>query len=39
VEDRIAKLEYKVDIKKKELVVNLRAMKGICKNSSTPSKE
>jgi hypothetical protein len=41
VEDRISELEDKTEIKEKkeEILVNSRAVKGICKNSVTPSKD
>jgi hypothetical protein len=42
VEDRISELEDKIEIKekqKKSQSNNARAVKGICKNSVTPSKD
>jgi hypothetical protein len=42
VEDRIAELNDKIEIKEKAeepLVKQHRAVKGICKNSLTPSKD
>jgi hypothetical protein len=41
VEDRISELNDKIELKKKkteELLNNSRPVKGICKNSLTPSK-
>jgi hypothetical protein len=40
-EDRIAELEDEMEIKgkTKELLLNSKPMKGICKNSLTPSKD
>jgi hypothetical protein len=40
VEDRISELNNKIEIKEKteEILVNSRAVKGICKNSANPSK-
>jgi hypothetical protein len=41
VEDRISKLKDKIKIKVKteEMLVNSRAVKGICKNSTTSLKD
>jgi hypothetical protein len=41
VEDRTSELKDKIEIKEKteEILVNSRAVKGICKNSVTPSKD
>jgi hypothetical protein len=41
VEDRISEHEHIIEIKKKtiEILTNPRAVKGICKNSATPSKD
>jgi hypothetical protein len=41
VEDRILELEDKIEIKEitEEFLDNSRFMKGICKNSVTPSKD
>jgi hypothetical protein len=40
VEDGLSKFKHKIEIKEKttELLNNSRPMKGICKNSLTPSK-
>jgi hypothetical protein len=41
VEDRISELEDKIEMKEKteEIFNNSRAVKGICKNTVTPSKD
>jgi hypothetical protein len=39
VEGRISELKDKIEIKEKKKKNNSRTMKGICKNSATPSKD